>query len=344
MIKIKHLFLLTIFTLSSFAFAQKFALPEFYGFYLIDNEQLVELKANKSLLMPLYLGYKSNTLKSLSGINSKNLSPSFILYEKGLETVFSMGEKPTLKKLLYVQRDIMLERGFNSPIKEIKISDCWKISNEVINLKIGPISKDPDMVRLVPDRQLSPGAYCYVISENEVYDFTINFEQYNKESEALDRVCSSDFMDIGLQSAIKYFPYGEYAPPGGEMVRITTEKPKSFETTVEKIKASSKYQFLSADEKHTKLLEILDNAEKRIANAQTADFRNEITKRENYIKNGLELLQDSIELISNDLIKENIINAIAKIEGLRESSKKYFKLIDIKTDLRKIIKTLKNQK
>ena len=77
------------------------------------------------------------------------------------------------------------------------------------------------MILLVPESLLRPGVYAINFGES-FYDFSVNFDKYDQEDEALDRVTEPGW--AGWMKD-KYVPYGQYAKyESGEKQLDQTEK------------------------------------------------------------------------------------------------------------------------
>lgn len=209
--KRKHLLVIGILLAVPFLYtnslAQKEPLPEFYGFYLVDNGKLIEFKKAQERLLLFVQGRGPEI--SYSGLDVKDPNVYFILYEKSMDNMITTGLQ--LFKLVFVKRYIWWE--IDGSRREIYDINKWLVSDKVYKLKRKPVEKKQDMLILIPESSLKPGVYAINAFDmpEAYYDFSVNFDKYDLESEAVDRVREPGW--DGWDKGDFYVPYGKYAPP-----------------------------------------------------------------------------------------------------------------------------------
>lgn len=133
------------------AFAQAAEpLPEFYGFYAVDNGRLIELQESGS---PPDVGSAVRFI-----VFQNNLSPQ----SRGMR----------VSRMRYLRRSIKPDS--KPPTKN---DDRWYQVNDTtrdIELRAKPIAGQSQMMMLVPRQQLASGAYAVVIGDNHVASIFVN--------------------------------------------------------------------------------------------------------------------------------------------------------------------------
>jgi hypothetical protein len=128
-----------------------------------------------------------------------------------------------------------------------------------------------------------------------------------------------------------------YTPTSG-FPAIPEQKPTQPQT---QDRLSSGYQPLNTNQSLIKLANLLTRADKELSLAQTADFRNNFRGRQEHMQTGLNLLQESLSLASGQA-RADIELYIRKVRGMQRVQSTYFELSNLRYDLRKSIKALRN--
>jgi len=192
-----------VFGFSFFCHAQQQPIPEFYGFYIVANGELTELESQEIGYTITRMGKGTELKYTGFDVNDPNLY--FIFFEKDLTFLSGTFELYKLKWVkMYMQWKI--SSSYNQPPETVRELNRWVVTNIMFKLRRKPIEKREDVVILVPEAPLKPGVYA-VGFKNSYCVFSVNFDSYDKDAEALDRITPPGWE--GWSRDI-YVPHGKY--------------------------------------------------------------------------------------------------------------------------------------
>jgi outer membrane lipoprotein-sorting protein len=157
------------------SFKTKETLPTTYGFYVIDENQIYELKPTSvttKVGLQLLIGDKGMAVDGLYGkpsIKLKNQQLSFIVYQQNIiiDTIH-LSPLVYIKSMQAYEFNILntnpnfFRNVYKQSYYDVIPIDLWRPEND-LQLRIEPISDKPDMYRLIPSSPLKNGMYAIYI-------------------------------------------------------------------------------------------------------------------------------------------------------------------------------------
>jgi tetratricopeptide (TPR) repeat protein len=248
-----------IISMNSLIAAQQTPLPEFYGAYILENGKLIELDKLQKVGFALDSARKGIEL-NYSGQNVKDPNLYFILYEKD---PLGISGSLIINKLQLVKRYLRwtVSQSYSNP-PEVRDINKWLVTNVKIGLKRKPVENKQDMIILKPEKALQPGVYSLSLGSDEggYYVFSVNYDDYDKESEALDRITPPGWDGWTSDS---YVPFGKYLNTGTRRSTSSSSKETKEITSadihvlqMDGMKYIEQSQYQSAEEKFLKAIEL----------------------------------------------------------------------------------------
>jgi len=125
------------------------ALPARYGLYVVEQGQLGRLDAEKNVQV--------QTWDSRSSLHP---DVTFIVFDRSLaDRSVRLGDVIMLRKVAHVRNDVAAS-GAATPLQK----DTWVVADSpefAVPVDFQPIHGSPEMVRVIPTRQLAPGLYSF---------------------------------------------------------------------------------------------------------------------------------------------------------------------------------------
>lgn len=239
--------------------SQQTPLPEFYGVYVIENGKLTELKKPQKAAIEMYRAGKGTEL-NYSGQNIKDQNLSFILYEKD---PLGISGSLSINKLQLVKRYLRWtpSQSYSNP-PEVREINKWLITRVKIGLRRKPVENKQDMVILKPEETLKPGVYSLSMETDEdlYYVFSVDYDNYDRDSEALDRITPPGWDGWTSDS---YVPFGKYFNTGTSRSSSSSSKGTKEITCadvhvlqIDGMKFIEQSQYQNAEEKFLKAIEL----------------------------------------------------------------------------------------
>lgn len=205
-------------------FGQDQPKPDFWGVFLVSNGKLIEFKDQDAK----NLSMSGSLIQATMGISSVQGSPYF----SDLNTYFIVygdkmnpknGQNPVLSKLVW-----------NGSLN-------MYVAGESVNLKIGPVPGLPDAYKLIPERSLNQGLYCFHsgrLNSTSPMDGAI---ESNAKKDVWTFWISKEFMGRGQLSSVDISngeytttpSYGLFLIQDSKYIQVPVCRDKSIETFID---------------------------------------------------------------------------------------------------------------
>jgi hypothetical protein len=145
-------------------------LPKVYGVYAISGGQLVELEP-LAIAVPDRRVFMSTPIKRPSGTLLSDGRVSFIAFRRDISA--TAPERVTVRVIAKIARAMTFSPG--ASVNTAQVDDEWTIRNASYELRVAPVSENPDMVMFRPEDPefvFPSGRYALVL-KSQAFDFTV---------------------------------------------------------------------------------------------------------------------------------------------------------------------------
>jgi len=148
--------------------APPFPMPATYGVYALSNDKLIELD-KLGIRVPDARVLISPEIREPSRVTLPDGKVSFVVFRRELAN--GAPEKVPVRVIARIARETTFRNG--KPVT-MSVSNTWRIRNTSVDMKVGPVANNREMVSIVPeaDSELPPGRYALVLG-GIGYDFTV---------------------------------------------------------------------------------------------------------------------------------------------------------------------------
>jgi hypothetical protein len=145
-------------------------LPQVYGVYAISGGQLVELEA-LAISAPDRRVFMSTPIKKASGTVLSDGRLTFIAFRRNISA--TAPERVAVRVIAKIARAMTFSPG--ASVNTAQVDDEWTIRNASYELRVAPVSENPDMLMFRPEDPefvFPAGRYALVL-KGQAFDFTI---------------------------------------------------------------------------------------------------------------------------------------------------------------------------
>ena len=150
--------------------SQRPLLPQVYGVYAISGGQLVELEA-LAISAPDRRVFMSTPIKKASGTVLSDGRLTFIAFRRNISA--TAPERVAVRVIAKIARAMTFSPG--ASVNTAQVDDEWTIRNASYELRVAPVSENPDMLMFRPEDPefvFPAGRYALVL-KGQAFDFTV---------------------------------------------------------------------------------------------------------------------------------------------------------------------------
>lgn len=172
-------------------------IPTAYGYYVIDEGQLLELKPTPVITkMGLQIGGRSGMGYAMDGfagetsLSLRSYSPIFIVYQQNVDIrTFRLSDLVYVETKQAYQFNIkgtdsrFFRNVYSRNENDVIQIDLWRPKTKV-PLRVEPVEGKPGMYKVIPEALLRPGRYTLYIEGDINPDGTVFAAEINRKSSA----------------------------------------------------------------------------------------------------------------------------------------------------------------